>query len=136
MPSYLVSSDSTLGLAPFASFGLFTYVSFGFFAESFPDSDARAQKAVSAVRNARIQEGPISSEWTVEDYLYSVKARLGPIKRLGGDVLTMMLSLFHALWPGVPQPKTVRGMAEKMAEAQDRLIEWRESAARDRKSVV
>ena len=100
------------------------------FAESFPSSDARAKEAVSAVRNARIQEGPISIDWTIEDYLVSLKAQLGPIKILGGDVLTMMLSLFRALWPGVPQPTTVRGLAEKMAEAQDRLIEWRESATR------
>lgn len=82
------------------------------------------------MRNARIQQGAISIEWTLEDYLYSLKARLGPIKRLGGDVLTMMISLFRALWPGVPEPTTIRGLAEKMAEAQDRLIEWRESAAR------
>ena len=78
-----------------------------FFAGSFPDSDARAQKAVSVVRNARIQEGPISIEWTIEDYLVSLKAWLGPIKRLGSDVLTTMLALYRALWPGAPQPTTV-----------------------------
>ena len=75
-------------------------------------------------------DGRISTEWEIDDFLVALKARLGPIKRIGCDVLNTTIQLFHILWPKDPAPKTIRALAEKMMEAEDRLTEWRQSAAR------
>ena len=36
----------------------------------------------------------------------------------------------RALWPEEPIPGTTEGLLKRLSEAQDRMIEWRESAAR------
>jgi hypothetical protein len=45
-------------------------------------------------------------------------------------MLTAAIRTFDALWPGVEAPKSVEGLVEYLMESEDRLNEWRESAAR------
>ena len=51
-------------------------------------------------------------------------------QRIGCDVFHVAIRLCRILWPKEPAPKTARSLAEKMVDAEDRLIEWRQSAAR------
>jgi superfamily I DNA/RNA helicase len=52
------------------------------------------------------------------------------MKIFGVDMLTAAIRTFNALWPGVPAPKSVRGLVDYLMESEDQLNEWRESAAR------
>ena len=72
----------------------------------------------------------IDTEWELDDFLVAVKARMGPIQRIGCDVMNAAIRLCRILWPKEPAPKTARALAEKMMDAEDRLTEWRQSAAR------
>ena len=62
--------------------------------------------------------------------MVALKARMGPIQRIGYDVMNVAIRLCHILWPEEPAPKTARTLAERMMDAEDRLMEWRQSAAR------
>ena len=109
---------------------LLTCLCFGLLSKNFPHTEKAAQDLVKKVRTQRAIEGRIDTEWELDDYLVAVKARLGPIQRVGCDALQMATNIFHALWPNQAAPKTVRGLVEKLADAEARLDEWRESAAR------
>ena len=71
-----------------------------------------------------------TTEWDVEDYLESIKARLSPLKRFGDDLLKAATHVHKALWPEDASPRTVSALAERLSEGNDRLRAWRESAAR------
>ena len=73
---------------------------------------------------------PIDTEWDLDDFLVALKARIGPIQKIGCDVMNVAIRLCRILWPKEPAPKTARSLAERMVDAEDRLIEWRQSAAR------
>ena len=98
--------------------------------ETFPQTDRAADQRVQAVRTQRAQEMPIDTEWDLDDFLVALQARMGPIQRIGRDVSDAATRLCHILWLKEPAPKTARSLAEKMEDAEDRLIEWRQSAAR------
>ena len=105
--------------------------------ENFPHTDHLADNIVRKVRTQRAQEMRIDTEWELDDFLVAVKARIGPIQRISYDVFHVAIHLCHILWPEEPALKTARTLAESMKDAEDRLTEWRQSAARaDRKSVV
>ena len=82
------------------------------------------------VRTRRALETRIDTEWELDDFLVALKARMGPIKRIGCDVMNSAIRLCRILWPKEPTPTTARTLAEKMMDAEDRLTEWRQSAAR------
>ena len=71
-----------------------------------------------------------TTEWDIEDYLESIKARLSPLKRFGDDLLKAATHVHKALWPEDPSPRTVKVLAERLSEGRNRLRAWRESAAR------
>ena len=71
-----------------------------------------------------------TTEWDIEDYLESIKARLSPLKRFGDDLLKAATHVHKALWPEDPSPRTVEVLAERLSEGRNRLRAWRESAAR------
>ena len=71
-----------------------------------------------------------TTEWDIEDYLESIKARLSPLKRFGDDLLKAATHVHKALWPEDPSPRTVSVLAERLSEGRKRLRAWRESAAR------
>ena len=98
--------------------------------EDFPHSELSAKTAVSKVRRKRAESGPIDETWTVEDHLAALSARLNPLKIIGVDVLNAAIHTFRALWPGVEPPTSVADLVEWLKTSDDRLNEWRESAAR------
>ena len=59
-----------------------------------------------------------------------MRARLATIQKLSLDALKAMKKFFRALWPNEIAPDTVRELAERLRDAQARMIEWRESTAR------
>jgi len=52
------------------------------------------------------------------------------MKSFGHNLLSAGIRTFKALWPGEDAPETVEVLAEFLMESEDRLCEWRESAAR------
>ncbi len=89
-----------------------------------------ADNLVRKVRTQRAQEMRIDTEWELDDFLVALKAWIGPIQKIGCDMMNVAIRLCHILWPEEPSPKTARTLAERMTDAEDRLTEWRQSAAR------
>ena len=71
-----------------------------------------------------------TTEWDIEDYLESIRARLSPLKRFGDDLLKSATHVHKALWPEDDSPPTVSALAKQLSGGNDRLRAWRESAAR------
>ena len=83
-----------------------------------------------ALPKARAQEiEGMSAEWGVEEWLHSTRARITMIKKLSSDAKEAMTELFQALWPDEAIPETIRDLARHLSDAQECMIEWRESAA-------
>ena len=114
----------------FASSHFFFSISFGLPSENFPHTDQLADNLVGKVRTQRALEMRINTEWELDDFLVALKARMGPIQRIGCDMMNVAIRLCHILWPKDSAPRTTRSLAEKMMDAEDRLTEWRQSAAR------
>ena len=100
------------------------------FAVNFPHSNPAATVAVRKLREKRSEAGPIAEEWSVADHLAALSARLKPLKIIGIDLLDGAIHAHRALWPDSPEPTSVTRLADALKEGEDRLIEWRESAAR------
>ena len=98
---------------------------------AFPDTQIPAESAVRIARDRRMKTMPVgTTEWDVEDYLESIRARLSPLKRFGDDLLKAATHVHKALWPEDPSPRTVKVLAERLSEGRNRLRAWRKSAAR------
>lgn len=111
--------------------------------ESFPESDPAAQNAVVRARERRAQalaEAGITPEpadpandaqnWTVAEHLAALSARVVPLKQVTSGLLTSAIKTYSALWPGLPTPVTVGEMGTLLEKSEERLEEWKESAAR------
>ena len=72
----------------------------------------------------------IDPQWAIEDWLHSVRTRISAIRRRGEQTCDLVEDCCKALWPDEPVPEDLSALMEKVEEFQDRLIEWRESAAR------
>ena len=72
----------------------------------------------------------MSPEWRMEEWLYSVRARIANVQKLSEEALEAMKEFFRVLWSKKTAPATIRELAEVLSGAQDRMIEWCESAAR------
>ena len=72
----------------------------------------------------------MSPEWGVEDWLYSVRARIALVKKRSEDIFQLVAAYCRALWPEEPLPETSEGLLEKLSEVQERMVEWPESTAR------
>ena len=71
-----------------------------------------------------------TTEWGLEDYLESLRARINPLKRFGDDLLKSAAHVHKALWPEASSPRTIDNLAEQLSEGDDRLRVWRESVTR------
>ena len=72
----------------------------------------------------------IDPQWGIEDWLHSVRTRISAIRRRGEQTCDLVEDCCQALWPDEPVPEDLSALMEKVEEFHDRLIEWRESAAR------
>lgn len=78
----------------------------------------------------RAESGPIAEAWDIEDHLTALNARLSPLKTIGVHLLDAAIRAYNVLWPGSEAPASVSELARCLMASEDRLIEWRESAAR------
>ena len=69
-------------------------------------------------------------QWGVEDWLYSVRARIASVKESAEFTSQLVENYCTALWPDEPLPETSEVMLRKLDRVQERMIEWCESAAR------
>ena len=105
------------------------------FTDAFP---AANERAAAAVKQARAQRAEIAQKkhetfdprWSMEDWLHSLRARTSMLRRRGETLRGLMETTFAALWPDEPFPETLEAFSEKIDAAEDRLSDWRESAAR------
>ncbi|XP_024317228.1 uncharacterized protein LOC112271697 [Brachypodium distachyon] len=102
----------------------------GLLAKIFPHSTEAAQAAVLKARGKRDASKELPSEYNVEDYLMSIWTRVRPLKAFGIDMLNASICAFRALWSGEEAPSAIPELAKRLLEVEDRLSDWRESAAR------
>lgn len=81
-------------------------------------------------RGKRDSSKGLPLEYDVEDYLMSIWTCVKPLKAFGIDMLNAGIRAFQALWPGEEAPSAIPKLAKRLLEVEDRLSEWRESAAR------
>ena len=99
------------------------------FAENFPESEFAARKRVARAQQLR---GESSDDWSMEDLVTSLLARVRPMRIIGVDVVDAALRAFRVLWPHEPRPSTMEGLIRFLDATDDRLQEGRESSARAR----
>ncbi|XP_010236719.1 uncharacterized protein LOC104584227 [Brachypodium distachyon] len=86
----------------------------------------------TAVIKARKRRDPAEAapfEYDLKDYLVSIVSRIKPLKSFGVNMLNVGIRAFRALWPGEEAPTGILELAKRLLEVEDRLNEWRESAA-------
>ena len=96
----------------------------------FPQSQPTADNVTSKARAKRAQSGPISVEWNIDDHLTALGARLSPMKSLGVGLLEAAIRVYNVFWPSTETPATVDELSRCLQGAEQRLREWRASAAR------
>jgi hypothetical protein len=63
------------------------------------------------------------------ELMASIKGRLHPVARLGGDLRQAVVSVFKALWPRRAVPDEVQTLLKWIPLASNRVDIWKESAA-------
>jgi hypothetical protein len=115
----------------FCSFALFPH-SLMALAEAFPSSD-RAAAAVLEEYRAEQKIVPSSDpkvQLSLGELVASIKGRLHPVAKLGGDLCQAVVSVFRTLWPGRAVPDEAQALLQWIPLASNRVDVWKESAAR------
>jgi hypothetical protein len=101
-------------------------------AETFPDSDGAAAAALEEYRAEQkiVPSSDPEAKLSSGELMASVKGRLHPVARLGGDLHQAVVSVFKALWPGRAVPDEVRTLLKWIPLVSNRVDVWKESAAR------
>ena len=100
--------------------------------EHFPQSNIAADNAVKKSRRRQIQDGPISSEPSIDDFLLSLRTRINPLRVLGIDLFSAAIHAHDVLWPGEEPLKGVAELIAKLRDTESKLRAWRHSSARAR----
>ena len=90
-------------------------------AEHFSHSQAAADNVVNKSRLKQIESGPISAEWSIDDPLLALKARLSPLRTIGIDLLNAAIRTYSVLWPNSAQCKSVGGLTVCLQGSETRL---------------
>ena len=101
-----------------------------FFLEHFPHSQAAADNVTRRARQKKAATGPISEAWDIDDHLTALNARLSPLKTIGVNILDAAVRVYRVLWPESEAPASVTELSHCLQACEDRLNEWRASAAR------
>ncbi|KAM0900838.1 hypothetical protein ACQ4PT_020367 [Festuca glaucescens] len=88
---------------------------------------AAADKARGERRAAGEEGSPHSS---MEDHLAAMHARITPITMLGYELRQTAEELYRLLWPTETLPGELANLVKWLDTAPDRLLDWKESAAR------
>jgi hypothetical protein len=121
--AFLFPSFFSLTLFPYSLIAL---------AEAFPDSDGAAAAALEEYRAEQkiIPSSDPKAQLSSGELMASVKGRLHPVARLGGDLRQAIVSVFKALWPRQAVPDEVQTLLKWIPLASNRVDVWKESAAR------
>ncbi|KAM0870359.1 hypothetical protein ACQ4PT_040051 [Festuca glaucescens] len=98
---------------------------------TFPETQEAALAAAGKereVRRAADEEG--SSFFSMDDHLAAMHARITPITMLGYELRLAAEELFRLLWPTETLPSELANLVKWLEGAPDRLLDWKESAAR------
>ena len=98
--------------------------------EHFPHSKAAADNNTRKFRARKIQDGPISAEWDMDDHLVALNSRMSPLRAIGVGLLSSEIRVYRALWPESQPPASVDELTKCLQGCEDRLDDWRSSAAR------
>ena len=66
----------------------------------------------------------------MDDHLVALKARMSPLKTIGVELLSAAIRVYNILWPQSEPLKTVAELAKCLMGSEERLDDWRSSAAR------
>ena len=66
----------------------------------------------------------------MDDYLASMAARVEPITMLGYELRQAAEELYRMLWPTEMLPGELANLIQWLEKAPDRLLDWKDSAAR------
>ena len=98
--------------------------------ENFPHSKAAADNSTRRFRERKIQDGPISAEWDMDDHLVALKSRMSPLRSIGVGLLTSAIRVYRIFWPGSEPPASVDELNKCLMACEERMDDWRSSAAR------
>ncbi|MDO5764055.1 MAG: TMF family protein, partial [Bifidobacteriaceae bacterium] len=104
-----------------------------FCAGHFPEAKPVSSKAVLAARARRGLPVDVNFEYSIEDFLVSVGAALGPMKIMGRDLVLAAIRAHRALWPntsGTPNISEIELLVTRLNASEKQLSLWRESAGR------
>nr|XP_051208573.1 formin-like protein 14 [Lolium perenne] len=100
-------------------------------AATFPETQEEALAAVGRSREARRAAGEESSaHFSMEDHLASMHARITPMTMLGHELRLAAEDLYQLLWPYEALPGDLAALVKRLEGAPDRLLDWKDSAAR------
>jgi hypothetical protein len=101
-------------------------------AEAFPGSDGAAAAAPEEYRAEQkiVPSSDPKVQLSSGELVASIKGRLHPVAKLGGDLRQAVVSVFRTLWPGRAVPDEVQALLQWIPLASNRVNVWKESAAR------
>ena len=98
---------------------------------AFPETQEAVLVAAGRAREARRQAGEVgSSHFSMDDHLAAMQARITPITMLGYELRQAAEELYRLLWPTETLPGEIANLVKWLETAPDRLLDWKESAAR------
>ena len=80
-------------------------------------------------RRRQIKEGPISANWSIDDYLLALRSRITPLRVLGVELLTAAIRAHDVLWPDSEPLTGIPDLAARLQGAEVKFHEWRHSSA-------
>ncbi|KAM0860662.1 hypothetical protein ACQ4PT_046399 [Festuca glaucescens] len=100
-------------------------------AAAFPETQEAALAAAGRERDERRAAGEAGSpSFSMDDHLAAMHARITPITMLGYELWQAAEELFRLLWPTETLPSELANLVKWLEGAPDRLLDWKESAAR------
>jgi hypothetical protein len=100
-------------------------------AEVFPGSDGAAAATLEEYRveHKIIPSSDPKAQPSSGELMASIKGRLHPVAKLGGDLRHAVVSVFRTLWPGRAVLDEVQALLKWIPLASNRVDVWKESAA-------
>jgi hypothetical protein len=115
----------------FYSFMLFPH-SLMALVEAFPSSDGAAAAALEEYMAEQkiVPSSDPKAQLSSGELVASIKGRLHPVAKLGGDLREAVVSIFRTLWPIRAVPDEVQALLKWIPLASNWVDVWKESAAR------
>jgi hypothetical protein len=97
----------------------------------FPETHEAALAAADRARGERRAAGEEGSPYfSMEDHLAAMHAQITPITMLGHELRLAAEELYRLLWPTETLPGELANLVKSLNTTPDRLLDWKESAAR------